>query len=272
MNNKKNTIIALLLVVALALTLTACNKRGIEEYNEFDTTSGGGIPSVSDPTESSMPAFTEAEIQQLRDELAEQYQIYIDSQPNDDAAWERKIKKLMDELDALKAELVLKTPPKLDVIALEGKYEARGELVTLIYSYEIMYQVKTEGNILVNKNIVYSIPGTLKLGVSFDKVKNGLIVDDAKKTVTVTVPKAYFVSNAIDEGGVERYDVTRGIFSKVEDKDYLNVAQAAKAEVELRETNNGMLTFAQHLAGLELIGLIEPITSVSGYQIVVVYE
>lgn len=88
---------------------------------------------------------------------------------------------------------------------------------------------------------------------------------------TVKIPAAYFVSNEIDEGNVKRYDVSRGVFSKVEDKDYLNAAVAAKEKAQEQVASNGMLPYAQRLAGLEFIGLLEPVTSKSGYQIVVVY-
>jgi len=92
------------------------------------------------------------------------------------------------------------------------------------------------------------------------------------KTVTVKVPAAYFISNEIDETGVERYDVERNLFSKVEDKDYLNVAADAKIKAQNQVKSNGMLEYAQKLAGLEFINLLEPLTAQSGYQIVVVYE
>ncbi len=114
----------------------------------------------------------------------------------------------------------------------------------------------------------------MKIGVNFDQVKNGIAVDDTQKTVTVTIPAAYFVSNEIDESNVTRYDVNKGLFSrfsKVEDKYYLNAATNAKDKVQRQVTDSGMLAYAQRLAGLEFTGLLEPVTSKSGYQIVVVY-
>lgn len=240
---------------------------------------------------SALPAFSEDDLNQLRTELADAhaalgkanagYQAEMEARKADAKALENSKRKaaalesekneLLSELDAQKAELQWKTPPELDFKKILGMYEGYGELVTLTYSYEVTVESKSEGNILTKKTLLYLIPGTLKIGVNFDKVKNGIVADDAEKTVTVTIPAAYFISNEIDESNVERYDVSRGVFSKVEDKDYLNVAITAKEKAQEQVTGNGMLPYAQRLAGLEFIGLLEPVTSKFGYQIVVVY-
>jgi hypothetical protein len=289
-------LIAAAIVAAIAVTVVLIvksknNKDGDQAYvvQEFDPNEVDG--ETSDAAAEAHPGFTDEEIQQLKEELAEAYAAMekanadfnaeMSARAADKAALEdfenktaeliSEKNRLLAELDAKEVELVLKTPPVLDIKKIVGMYEGYGELVTLTYSYEIMIEEKTQGNIFTNKNILYSIPGTLKIGVNFDRVKNGIVANDTAKTVTVTIPAAYFVSNAIDENNVERYDVSRGIFSKVEDKDYLRVAGDAKKKAENQVTDNGMLPYAQRLAGLEFIGLLEPVTSKSGYQIVVVY-
>lgn len=265
-------IIAIVLVMLALILLFLLQRKNDSEYTptyltqEFDPTEISN--DQSSVASSALAGFSEKEIQQLRDELSEAHA----ELERANAEKENETNALLAELESKKAELALKTPPALDFKKIIGMYEGYGELVTLTYSYEVSVEAKSEGNILTNKKILYMIPGTLKIGVNFDTVKNGITANADTNTVTVTIPPAFFISNEIDEGNVERYDVSRGVFSKVEDKDYLNVAVDSKAKAEEQVTKNGMLQYAQRLAGLEFIGLLEPITSKSGYQIIVVYQ
>ena len=296
----KNIIAVLVIVIAFTLVLSSCAENGSGELisSEFPTdetasvTPGESASPTTDVVTTALPGFTDEEIDQLKTKLAEAhaaleqanaaYAAEKEAREADRTALENaqgkvaelmsEKNKLLAELGAKEVELKQKTPPELDFKSIQGMYEGYGELVTLTYSYEVTVEATQKGNFLTNKTLLYSIPGTLKMGVNFDKVKNGIAVNNATKTVTVTIPSAYFVSNEINESHVQRYDVNRGIFSKVEDKDYLNVASAAKEKAEEQVRNNGMLQYAQRLAGLEFIGLLEPVTSKSGYQIVVVYE
>lgn len=262
---------ALLIVVAVVVMVAQRNRNAGVPTLEFDPNETQRPSDIATPP---LPAFSEDEINQLRTELAEAHAALekANAESQDMAALESEKNKLLDELAAKEVELKLKTPPVLDFKKIMGMYEGYGELVTLTYSYEVIVEATTKELFLQNKTLLYAIPGTLKIGVNFDKVKNGIVADDSKKTVTVKIPAAYFISNEIDEGNVKRYDVSRGVFSKVEDKDYLNAAVAAKEKAQEQVTSNGMLPYAQRLAGLEFIGLLEPVTSKSGYQIVVVYD
>jgi hypothetical protein len=300
---RKNTkfVIAVLSMMMIAAVLVGCSDKSKNDNEptyasqEFDISDSSGNNSAQEiplVVSTALPGFSEEEIQQLKDELATahaaletantDYAAELEARKADEKALEESQKKvaefeseknkLISELNAKEVELKLKTPPELDFKKIVGMYEGYGELVTLTYSYEVTVGAKTTGNIFTNKNYLYSIPGTLKVGVNFDKVKSGIVANDSKKTVTVTIPAAYFVSNEIDENNVQRYDISKAIFSKVEDKDYLDVAPQAKTKAEQQVINNGMLPYAQRLAGLEFIGLLEPVTSKSGYQIVVVYN
>lgn len=266
--------VVVLLIVAAVVAIVLQHDRIVNlPKMEFDPNEMQRSSAVE---ASALPAFTEEEINQLRTELAEAHAALekANAESQDVAALVSEKNKLLDELAAKEVELKLKTPPVLDFKKILGMYEGYGELVTLTYNYEVTVETKTEGTFLgaQNKTLLYSIPGTLKIGVNFDKVKNGIVADDTKKTATVKIPAAYFISNEIDEGNVKRYDVSRGVFSKVEDKDYLHVAVAAKEKAQEQVTSNGMLPYAQRLAGLEFIGLLEPVTSKSGYQIIVEYD
>jgi hypothetical protein len=248
-------------------------------------------PEGTDAPGVALPGFDQEEINRLKEELSDTHAALLKANAEyaaEKAAREADMQaakvtqgrlagleseknKLLSDLRAKEAELEQKTPPRLDMQLIIGSYEGYGELVTLTYSYEVMEEYRSTGNIFTNKTVLYAIPGTLKIGVDFDAVKNSIRADDIQKTVTVTIPAAYFVSNEIDENNVERYDVSRGMFSKVEDKDYLSVAPDAKKKAQEQVVANGMLEYAQRLAGMEVVGLTEPVTSRSGYRLVVEY-
>jgi hypothetical protein len=266
-------------VLALVILLLMVNSFVI--WNQFSNDNNSNPPdtdTVSDQNEyDELAPFREAaeianaEYKKEMEAREADKELIADGQ-NKIRELESEINRLIDELKAKEVELDLATPPILDIKKIIGMYEDYGELVTLTYTYEVTVQAENKGNIFTNKNLLYLIPGTLKMGVNFDQVKDGIKVDEENKIVTVIIPEAYFISNEINESGVERYDISRAFFSKVEDKDYLNVAEKAKETAQKQVTDNDMLIYAQKLAGLQFIGLYEPLTSKSGYEIVVEYE
>jgi len=283
MINKKNIRLLCLFAVAFAvsLPLVSCAKNGSVDptykYQEFDPNetptstpvTASDIPSVASPT------FTDAEMQILKDELPELHAALEQANAEYESEWENEKNRLLAELDAKDAELKAKTPPELDFKSIAGMYEAKGELSTLTYSYEVTVEITPSSNFLTDKKLVYIIPGKLKIGVNFDAIKNGIVEGATQKTVTVTIPKAYVIANETDDGIPQRYDVNKGVFStfsKAGDVDYKAAQDKAKLKAEEQVQSNGMLNYAQNLAGLEILGILEPITSKSGYQIVVVYE
>ena len=301
----------LLLVVSLVSVLAACGKKEDEymplyETQEFDPDESPGAtpyestPVPADIVSAALPELNEEQIQQLQDQLEEvhaallkanaDYIAEMDAREADRIAfeetqgkiteWESEIKRLMEELDAKDAALKNKTPPELDIKMVHGLYEGKGELSTLTYNYEITVEVKPSSNFLTEKTLVYIISGSMKIGVNFDEVRKSISINDNTKTVTITIPKAYVISNETGDGIPERFDVNKGVFStfnKAEDVDYKSAQDAAKVkaveQVTARNSNGeSMLTYAQRLAGMEFVGLLEPITSKSGYQVVVKYE
>jgi hypothetical protein len=303
---KSNILLTIIMVLAaISLVFITCatiyNKLAASDgtasaTQKYASSDSDIITASSDAAHPALPGFSEAEVQQLKDELAEAhtaleeanaaYKAEMLARENDLALMNENDKKVADleseknqllaELDAKEIELKQMTPPELDFKKIIGMYEGKGELATLTYSYEVIYELtKSPNNPLTKITMLYSIPGTLKMGVNFDTVKNGVAMNTDKKTVTVTIPDAYFISNERDESNVKRYDANSGLFSyfnRAEDKDYLGIAQEAKNKAEEKIKNDGMLEYAQRLAGLEFIGLLEPLTSASGYQIIVSYD
>jgi hypothetical protein len=189
-----------------------------------------------------------------------------------------------EELDKAKVDLQSKEPPKLDTFILKERYEEVGELVTVDYEYEYISKATNNGKALSifgsgdlifwdTKEFLYQIPGMMKLGVDISVIDNGLIIDDGNKTVTLTIPAAYVIANNPDEINVKRYDLQKGWLNSnpVTDQDLLDSFTAMETDLKQRVAENGMLKYAQELAGHQIKDLLQPIASVSGYTVLLRY-
>jgi len=199
---------------------------------------------------------------------------------------------LSDELDITQIELEKalvdlqsKTPPELDITAIKEKYETVGELVTINYKYEYTSKASDNGKALSifgsgdlifwdTKEFLYKVSGSMKLGVDLSATNEGLTIDTNNKTITLTIPAAYVIANDPDERNVERYDIQKGWLNSnpVTDKDLLDAFTALEDELKQRVQENGMLKYAQELAGYQIKELLQPIASISGYSISLKYS
>ena len=199
---------------------------------------------------------------------------------------------LSDELDITQTELEnalvdlqSKTPPELDITAIKEKYGTVGELVTINYEYEYTSKASDNGKALSifgsgdlifwdTKEFLYKVSGSMKLGVDLSATKEGLTIDTNNKSITLTIPAAYVIANDPDELNVERYDIQKGWLNSnpVTDKDLLDAFTALEDELKQRVQENGMLKYAQELAGYQIKELLQPIASISGYSISLKYS
>jgi hypothetical protein len=191
----------------------------------------------------------------------------------------------IEELDKMKVDLQLKEPPELDVKAISESYEKVGKLVTLEYKYEYISKAADNGKALSlfgsgdlifwdNKEFLYKIPGTMFLGVDFSSINNNLRIDRDNKTIFITIPIAYIIGNDPDSQNVERYDIQKGWLNSnpVTDEDLLNAFNSLEIELKQKMQNNGMLKYAQELAGHQIKDLLSPMASISGYSISIIYD
>ncbi|MDR2898874.1 MAG: DUF4230 domain-containing protein [Clostridiales bacterium] len=190
----------------------------------------------------------------------------------------------MAELEETKADLKSMELPDLDVIALNEKYEEVGELVTIDYEYEYISKAYDNGEALFlfgsgdlifwdTNEFLYKITGVMKLGVDISQMKEGLSIDDKGKMISLTIPPAYVISNDQNESDVERYDIQKGWLNSnpVRDEDLLNAFSNLETELTQKVTDNGMLKYAQELAGHQIMDILQPIASISGYTISISY-
>lgn len=214
--------------------------------------------------------------QKLVNEANAQYE----SAEAENAALLEKLGVTQSELDKTLADLRSITPPELDIAAIKEKYETVGELVTINYTYEYTSKATDNGKALSifgsgdlifwdTKEFLYKIPGVMKLGVDLPSVKDGLKIDAAGKTITLTIPAAYVIANDPDENNVERYDLQKGWLNSnpVNDKDLLAAFAALETELKQKVQKNGILKYAQELAGYQIKEMLQPIASISGYAI-----
>jgi hypothetical protein len=189
-----------------------------------------------------------------------------------------------DELDKAKADLQLLEVPQLDTLELNEKYSKVGELVTLNYEYEYISKATDNGKALSifgsgdlifwdTKEFLYRIPGNMKLGVDVSGIHDGITIDESSKTISIKIPKAYVISNDFDEQNVERYDMKKGWLNSnpVTDEDLLQAFSGLESELNQKVNDNGMLKYAQDLAGSQIKELLEPIASASKYKIQLAY-
>jgi predicted metal-dependent hydrolase len=239
----------------------------IYAYTEFDPNKP---PEVSPIEAEALPEIKPEQLAKLETELAKAHSALEDA----NADYEDYKIQQEQAIAALKAEnskLASDLPPALNRENIIGKYNGISELATLEYKYSVTFESEPEGNIFTKVERLYIVSGTAKMGVKLGDASKSIVIDNAKKTVTVTVPKAHLFSNELDEQSVQSFDINIGWFASPDDL-FAKNAEKAKSAAEKEILNNDMLSYAQRLAGFQLQNLLEPITSVSAYTLVIEYE
>lgn len=276
-NNQNKVFIGLILLLAIVfgavLLYQSYGNNSQEARVEFDPKQNLG--ELSDAELSALTGFSLDQIKELRRELADAHANLEKSnnEASDLANLKIENKKLLAELTAKDLKIESVTPPELDVKKIYGLYEAYGELVTLTYSYEVFVEVEPDN--VLRKGVLYKIPGTLKLGVSFANIKERININDESKLISIRIPKAYIIANEPNIDSIKGYQTKENWYEIIKpdrtDTKFIAAEREAKAKAVEQVTKSGMLEYAQRLAGLEFINLLEPISSKSGYEIVVDY-
>ncbi len=104
------------------------------------------------------------------------------------------------------------------------------------------------------KRYVYSYDGVVKAGVDFEQT--GITLDEEKKTITVTIPRAKILSIEVDEGSFRVYDESKNIFNTLKIGDHNQAMIAMKQEITEKATGNGILTNAESNAEMLITGFL----------------
>ena len=112
---------------------------------------------------------------------------------------------------------------------------------------------------------VYSYDGIVKAGVDFKEIKVSL--DEASKTLTVSLPSAHILDVNVDENSLVVYDDARNIFSPLKISDIQESILALKEEVRQKAVDNGILRNAETNAELLITGFFQGAFSQEQYSI-----
>lgn len=118
---------------------------------------------------------------------------------------------------------------------------------------------------LTRSKFIYSYDGVIKAGVDFSAIR--VEKDDAKRLLTVTVPKAHILSSEIDFDSFELYDEQSSIFNPVSVRDVHDTNQAMLRAAEKDAIAKGLLERADDNAETLLKNLLRGGYDVREYAI-----
>ena len=147
------------------------------------------------------------------------------------------------------------------------------DLVTVEYHYTNAdkQEYDSKSNIpFTKKSFIFSYDGVIKYGV--DLKETTVRVDDASRTVTVTVPQSKLVSHEIDEASFRILDETSSLFNPVRFGDMTEFRQEQKTEMEKKAAARGLPKQAQEQAAATIEALLSATPGMDAYQLKIRYE
>ena len=132
--------------------------------------------------------------------------------------------------------------PKITNETIGVQVKELKELATIQYKYKEIAS-REDWNTLFNiklpftkSSFIVSYTGILKLGIDLSETK--VEVDEANKTIKVTLPESKILSNELDMKSLKVYDEKNSIFNPIKVDDYAEFTQSGKenAEADARES------------------------------------
>ena len=117
------------------------------------------------------------------------------------------------------------------------------------------------------KSFIISYDGVIKAGVDLTKVS--IPVDEAAKTVSVTLPGSQILSHEIPEDSLEVFDESDNIFNRITIEDYAGFTKDQKALMEQRAIDNGLLTGADEKARDAVSAFLSLLPDMEAYTLTV---
>lgn len=122
----------------------------------------------------------------------------------------------------------------LKISTVERKLEAAGELVTLRdeyvgggekKDYKKAWGFKVPGT---TDQIVYTYEGCICAGINVEEVT--VSVDNDKKTITISLPEPYIISNELYEDKFKTWDIKNSVFNSSSLAEYGKLAESIKTQ------------------------------------------
>ena len=147
------------------------------------------------------------------------------------------------------------------------------ELVSVEYHYTNMGKFENQVDFygwkvpFTTKSFLISYDGVIKAGVDLSAAD--VKVNEATKTVTVTLPEGAIVSHEIPEDSIQVFDETKNIFNPITIEDYTSFTQDQKASVEEEAVANGLLDSAKEKAQVAVESLLGMVPGMEAYTLTV---
>ncbi|MCF0135505.1 MAG: DUF4230 domain-containing protein [Lachnospiraceae bacterium] len=171
------------------------------------------------------------------------------------------------------ADMLVEEEYVVDAEVIQQEINSIGELATIEYKYTGLGTIDGSeyfdtflGDITVpfsTKTIVVTMDGTIKVGITVEDI--AISVNEASKTITVTLPEAGILSNELDENSLIVYNETTQIFNELTMEDSANIRQQIKESGQSNALRNGVLSLALDKTEQLVFSLIHAMPDVLNY-------
>ena len=151
------------------------------------------------------------------------------------------------------------------------------DLVTVEYRYTNADKAEFPGHVLFGQNIpftgksfIVSYDGVIKYGVDLSAVE--IRVNDATRTVTVTVPQSKIISHEMPEASFKALDEKNGLFNRIHIDDVTEFRQAQKSAMEAKASEMGLPRQAQEQSGAAIEALLNATPGMETYLVKIQYK
>ncbi len=147
------------------------------------------------------------------------------------------------------------------------------ELATVAYFYTNMGRFENQVDFygwkvpFTTKSFIVSYDGVIKAGVDLGNVS--VDVDEATKSVTVTLPESRILSHEIPEDSLEIFDESDNLFNHITIEDYAGFTKDQKEKMEQRAIDSGLLTSANEKAHDAVTSFLGLLPEMEGYTLTV---
>ena len=163
--------------------------------------------------------------------------------------------------------------PKITNETIGVQVKELKELATIQYKYKEIAS-REDWNTLFNiklpftkSSFIVSYTGILKLGIDLSETK--VEVDEANKTIKVTLPESKILSNELDMKSLKVYDEKNSIFNPIKVDDYAEFTQSGKENAEADARESGVFEQSKEVAKKIIIDLLNTTKEIKeNYKIV----
>lgn len=169
--------------------------------------------------------------------------------------------------------LIHEAEPVITSQQISQELNSLKELVTKEYIYTNADKYENQNQVtirnwdinipLTGKSFLLAYDGRIKAGVDLSRAE--ILVDEEKKTVTVTLPASEILSHEIFEDQIRVFDEKDSIFNKITIDNYNEFVSEQKAVMEQRAVDMGLLTAADQEARGSVNAFLNMLPGMDGY-------